>query len=62
MVQQPLPKPVINRLSAGLIVIMAEVEAHVTESIWRAKKLVDVLNGRAFDRQRVFRPIPARRD
>ena len=41
---------------------MAEVEAHVAEFIRRSQKLIDVLNARTFNRERVFRPIPAGRD
>ena len=60
--KQPLAKPRIHRLAAGLVIIVVKVKTDVRESLWMPQQLIDVSDGGAFDSRRFFGPIPGGSD
>src|ERR1044071_832518 len=62
VVQEPFSEPSINRLPAGLIVVVAEIKADKVKFVAGLEQFVDVSNGRTFDLEGGFGPIASSGD
>src|ERR1044071_8910447 len=60
MSRQPLAKPLVNSLPAGLVIVVTEIKLNIAKSPLRVEQVIYMGNGRTFDFWSILGPVSGR--